>query len=426
LFALASLSTMAHAANYKGKGMECQKEEAEEEADEFKKEEAEEEADPAAEDQELTESEEADDRALIVMPTPKVTPNARPAPKMVPAPKNMPAAAGPKLVATSKATAMQKQKQKQKQRVTSKFFPDEATKKRFYAARFQNRPWHDNDYIEPKRKNKGKGKSKSTDTDDDDDDDDYFEPEGKNNTWKGYAAGKAKNSHMMHSENYEVKVASRDYSDSAMENRKKLIDAAKTARQALRARLLGMPLPAPNDLEGGVSQPAHDPRSDLPELRREPLQGSSHPAVAGQSVSNMPSIARNDLESVVSQTALESHEVSSVPSIAPSDLEGGVSQPAVEGHIEDSAVTGKGREVATGSVVLEDSVAGKGGKKRRRPQPPKDPPPADLRMRTRGDTCVCVTDDRWPRDSEFDRLGICINCGLPFKLDSATGLHDFL
>ena len=45
MFALASLSTMAHAANYQGKGMECQKEEAEEEADEFKKEEAEEEKD---------------------------------------------------------------------------------------------------------------------------------------------------------------------------------------------------------------------------------------------------------------------------------------------------------------------------------------------------------------------------------------------
>ena len=58
---------------------------------------------------------------------------------------------------------------------------------------------------------------------------------------KGYAAGKARNSHVMHSENYEVKVASRDYSDSAMEKKKKLIDAAKTARQALRARLLAMP-----------------------------------------------------------------------------------------------------------------------------------------------------------------------------------------
>ena len=60
----------------------------------------------------------------------------------------------------------------------------------------------------------------------------------------------------------EEKAASREYSDSAIEKKKKLIDAAKTAREALRARLLAMPLPAPNDLEGGVSQPDSKPRSD--------------------------------------------------------------------------------------------------------------------------------------------------------------------
>jgi hypothetical protein len=131
----------------------------------------------------------------------------------------------------------------------------------------------------------------------------------------------------------EEKAASRDYSDSAIEKKKKLIDAAKTARQALRARLLERPLPAPNDLEGGVSQPAHDPRSDLPVLRREPLQGSSHPAVAGHSVSSMPSTTRSDVEKWVCQPALECHVSNNVPSPAPIDFEGSVSQPAVEGHI---------------------------------------------------------------------------------------------
>ena len=92
---------------------------------------------------------------------------------------------------------------------------------------------------------------------------------------KGYAARKARTSRVMPSENYEEKVASRDYSDSAMEERKKRIDAARAARLALLARLEEMTLPAPIILKGGVSQPAHDPRSDLPELRREPLQGLS-------------------------------------------------------------------------------------------------------------------------------------------------------
>jgi len=147
---------------------------------------------------------------------------------------------------------------------------------------------------------------------------------------KGYAAGKARTSRVMVSENYEEKVASRDYSDSAMEERKKRIDAARAARLALRARLEEMPSPAPNDLEGGVSQPAHDPRSELLELQWESFQGASHLAVADHSGSNMPSIALNDLESVVSQPTLESHVVSSVPSIAPNDLEGGVSQPAAD------------------------------------------------------------------------------------------------
>ena len=105
----------------------------------------------------------------------------------------------------------------------------------------------------------------------------------------------------MPSENYKEKVASRDYSDSAMEERKKSIDAERAARLAMRAS---------------------------PELRWESLLGASHPAVAGHSVSSVPSIALNDLESVVSQPALEGHVVSSVPSPAPNDLEGGVSQPA--------------------------------------------------------------------------------------------------
>ena len=110
----------------------------------------------------------------------------------------------------------------------------------------------------------------------------------------------------MPSENYKEKVASRDYSDSAMEERKKRIDAERAARLGMRAS---------------------------PELRWESLLGASHPAVAGHSVSSVPSTAPNDLESVVSQPALEGHVVSSVPSPAPNDLEGGVSQPAVEGHI---------------------------------------------------------------------------------------------